>query len=198
MNWLEERPPELAPFSLDRMERAVEKVRERLERATGALGGAGIDYAVAGGHAVAAWVGRVDESAVRNEPEIDLVVRRTDLEPIRAALGEAGFVHSQAPGLHLFLDRPDDRARDAVRLLFAGERICHLANPDVDDSEVVGPLRILSLPALVQMELAAFRDKDRMHIRDLIGIGLVDESWCARYPPELAQRLRGILETPDG
>jgi len=38
---------------LDRMERAVAKVRDRLLRATTALNKAGIPYAVIGGHAVA-------------------------------------------------------------------------------------------------------------------------------------------------
>jgi hypothetical protein len=38
-------------FSLDRMVSAVEKVRERLLRATGALEQAGVDYAVADGNA---------------------------------------------------------------------------------------------------------------------------------------------------
>jgi hypothetical protein len=47
------------------MIRAVEKVRARLERAVAALEGAGIPYAIAGGNAVAAWVSRVDEAAVR-------------------------------------------------------------------------------------------------------------------------------------
>lgn len=54
------------PVSCERMVRAVEKVCERLLRATGALEKAGIPYAVIGGNAVAARVSRVDESAVRN------------------------------------------------------------------------------------------------------------------------------------
>jgi hypothetical protein len=48
----------LAPFSLNRMVSAVEKVRERLLRATAALERAGITCAVAGGNAVAVWVWR--------------------------------------------------------------------------------------------------------------------------------------------
>jgi hypothetical protein len=60
------------PFSLDRMVRAVEKVRQRLLRATAALERAGVPYAVAGGNAVAAWVTRVDESAVRNTRNVDI------------------------------------------------------------------------------------------------------------------------------
>jgi hypothetical protein len=64
---------------LDRMERAVAKVRDRLLRSTAALGEAGIPYAVVGGHAVASWVASIDEGAVRNTPDIDLLVEAENL-----------------------------------------------------------------------------------------------------------------------
>jgi hypothetical protein len=75
---------------LDRMERAVAKVRERLLRATSALNAAKIPYAVVGGNAVASWVATVDEGAVRNTRDVDLLVRRSDLAAIKAALEAAG------------------------------------------------------------------------------------------------------------
>src|SRR5277367_3480021 len=96
--------PIMGPFSLDRMVRAVELVRQRLLRATAALEAAGIPYAVAGGNAVALWVSRVDVAAVRNTSDVDLLVRRADLDAIRAALAAAGFEHRQAADLELFLD----------------------------------------------------------------------------------------------
>ena len=65
-------------ISLERMVNAVEKVRQRLLRATAALNAAGVKYAVAGGNAVAAWVSSVDESAVRNTQDVDILVRRED------------------------------------------------------------------------------------------------------------------------
>src|SRR5438067_5868554 len=77
---------------LDRMERAVAKVRERLLRATAALNQAGVPYAVVGGNAVASWVATVDEGAVRNTRDVDLLVRRLDLPALTAALEGAGFV----------------------------------------------------------------------------------------------------------
>src|SRR4051812_48134793 len=61
--------PILGPFSLDRMVRAVERVRERLVRATAALEKAGIPYAVAGGNAVAVWVTRVDATWCPRYPD---------------------------------------------------------------------------------------------------------------------------------
>src|SRR5713101_3854237 len=72
---------------LDRMERAVAKVRERLLRATAALNQIGVPYAVVGGNAVAAWVATIDEGAIRNTRDVDLLVRRSDLPTIAAALG---------------------------------------------------------------------------------------------------------------
>ena len=47
------------------------------------------------------------------------------------------------------------------------------------------------------MKLTSFRDKDRVHLRDLIGVGLIDPSWLTKFPPELAERLKQILDTPD-
>src|SRR4051812_15831553 len=76
---------------LERMLRAVERVRERLLRAAKALEDAGIPYAVVGGNAVAAWVARVDESAVRNTQDVDIVLRRADLEAAKRAMAGSGF-----------------------------------------------------------------------------------------------------------
>lgn len=192
---------ELGPFSLDRMVRAVEKVRERVLRVAEALERAGIPYAVAGGNAVAAWVSRVDESAVRNTREVEILVRRADLDAVIEALEPTEFIDHRWAGIDLFLGGPDAEASEAVHLVFANERIGpqeRMANPDVNDSEDAGSFRVLSLRALVQTKLTAFRDKDRTHLRDLIDVGLIDESWCGRFPPELAIRLKSLIDTPGG
>jgi hypothetical protein len=144
------------PFSLDRMVRAVEKVRERLLRATAALEKAEVPYAVAGGNAVAVWVTRVDESAARNTRDVDILIRRADLDAATAALSGAGFLHRHTAGVDLFLDGPEAKARDAVHLVFAGEKVRAdelLPNPDVIESEPADHFRVLSLSALVQIKL---------------------------------------------
>src|SRR5438445_5314517 len=74
---------------------AAEKVKERLRRSTKALDDAGVPYAVAGGNAVAEWVARIDEDAVRNTKDVDLLIRRVDLPVARTALEAAGFVYHQ-------------------------------------------------------------------------------------------------------
>ena len=57
---------------------AAEKVKERLRRATRALDAAGIPYMVVGGNAVADWVARVDEDAIRITRDGDLMIRRAN------------------------------------------------------------------------------------------------------------------------
>src|SRR5881396_1587194 len=107
---------------LDRMERAVAKVRERLLRATAALNQAGVPYAVVGGNAVASWVATVDEGAIRNTRDIDLLVRRDDLPAITTALEKVGFVHDELLDVVMFRDGAEGKPSEAVHLLFAGER----------------------------------------------------------------------------
>src|SRR5206468_10896578 len=107
---------------LDRMERAVTKVRERLLRATTALNLAGVPYAVVGGNAVASWVATVDEGAVRNTRDVDLLVRRSDLPAITATLERVGFVRDELLDVVLFRDGPEGKPSEAIHLLFAGEK----------------------------------------------------------------------------
>src|SRR5947209_10488115 len=105
---------------LDRMERAVAKVRERLLRATTALNQASVPYAVVGGNAVASWVATVDEGAVRNTRDIDLLVRRSDLSAITAALEQVGFVGGELLDVVMFRDGEEGKPSEAIHLLFAG------------------------------------------------------------------------------
>src|SRR5215213_1126987 len=111
------------PISWDRMISAVEKVRARLDRAVAALEQAGIPYAVAGGNAVAAWVSRVDEAAVRNTQDVDLLLRREDLERTKSALAGAGFVFRHVKSIDMFLDGPSAKARDAIHVIYAGKKV---------------------------------------------------------------------------
>ena len=197
----------LVPVSWPRMIRAVEKVRERLLRAAQALEKAGVPYAVAGGHAVAAWVSRVDEAAVRNTRDVDILLRRADLDAAKAALAKAGFIYRRVAGLGMpggmdvFLDGPDASIRDAVHVVPAGEKVrpdSLLPAPDVTEAEEADQFRLVSLPALVRMKLTSFRDKDRTHLRDLIELGLVDRSWLGTLPEALRSRLSDLLAHPEG
>jgi len=185
---------------LERMEHAVAKVRERLLRATAALNQVGVPYAVVGGNAVASWVATVDEGAVRNTRDVDLLVQRSDLPAIATALENAGFVRDEVHKVIMFRDGAEGKPSEAVHLLFAGEKTRPehlLPAPDIQTHADHDNFRVLSLRSLLVMKLISNRDKDRTHVRDLISVGLIDQTWLANVPAELAERLQGILDTPD-
>ena len=185
---------------LDRMERAVLKVRERLLRSTMALNQLGVPYAVVGGNAVASWVATVDEGAVRTTRDVDLLIRRSDLPAITVALERVGFVYFNVQGREMFRDGIDGKPSDAIHLLFAGEktRLDHLLPaPEIETVDDSDNFRVIALESLISMKLMSNRDKDRTHLRDMIGVKLIDESWLANLPPVLAARLQQILDTPE-
>lgn len=193
----------MTPFHLtgealwQRMERAVQKVQERLERTAKALEQAGI----IGGNAVRAWVAQADEAAVRTTRDVNILLRRSDWPRAVAAMEAAGFIYRHVKSIDMFLDGPGAKARDAVHVLFAGEKVRPedpVPAPDVAEAESIDQHRTLSLEPLVRMKLTAFRDKDRMHLRDMIDVELIDESWCTRLPPELAARLKELIDNPNG
>jgi hypothetical protein len=191
----------ISELAWERMVSAVEKVRERLRRAAAALAAAGIPYAVAGGNAVAAWVGEVDEAAVRNTQDVDILLRRADLDRAKEALGKVGFIYRHAASIDMFLDGPGAKARDAVHIVFAGEKVrptYEFPAPDVVESRPAATSQVLNLDALLRMKLTSFRRKDQVHVLDLIDVGLVDASWVARLPAELAGRLQELLDNPEG
>lgn len=194
-------PTKLHDFSWERMIAAVDAVRERACRIATALNRAGIPHAVVGGNAVAAWVARVDVEAVRNTKDVDLLVRREDFERVIEAARSVGFIHQNVAGVDLFLDGPEGSVRSAIHVVFAGEKVRpeHLfPAPDVTDSEAGPEFTVAALDALVRMKLTAFRLKDKVHLLDLLDVGLIDESWCDHFPPELSARLRELIESKDG
>ena len=187
---------------LDRMVLAVELVRDRLKRAAAALEAAGVSYAVIGGNAVGSWVARHDPAAVRNTQDVDILLRRSDFEAAKAAMAGAGFVYRHAASIDMFLDGPKAKARDAVHVIYANEKVrpdSVAASPDVSTAETAADgYQVIGLEALVTMKLTSYRDKDRTHLRDMISVGLIDATWPARFPPPLGDRLQAVLDDPDG
>lgn len=191
----------LGEISWDRIVNAAERVRKRLEKVVAVLESAGIPYAIAGGNAVASWISRVDESLIRATRDVDVLLRRSDLPAAQTALEAAGFSYHQSWGVDIFIDGPQTKLGEGVHIVFAGERVKSndsVAAPDVTDSVRSSDMYVVGLEPLVRMKLNAFRDKDRTHLRDLIGAGLIDESWLDRLPSELAARLRQLFDSPGG
>jgi hypothetical protein len=185
----------------ERIERAVENVKDRLNRVTKALNASEVPYAVIGGNAVQHWVAQVDESVVRSTRDVDIILNRSDLPRAITALESIGFIFRQAAGVSMFLDGPNAKARDAVHVVFAGEKVREEYPepvPSLHEYTLMGDARTLTLEALVRMKLTSNRRKDQVHILDMISINIIDETWLPRLSSELQVRLKQLLDDPEG
>jgi hypothetical protein len=68
----------------------------------------------------------------------------------------------------------------------------------IDESERAAEFRVAMLEAILFMKLTSYRLKDGVHILDMIGVGLIDATWPARFPAPLRDRLQQLLDNPDG
>ena len=189
------------PLVFERMFTAMEKVRERLDRACAALERNKVPYAVIGGNAVAAWVATIDDGALRNTRDVDLLLRQEDLDRAAEALAAVGFIRDEVMDVTVFLDGPDGKRSQGIRILLANRKVKEhyvSATPNIERSIMISDKRIVELSELVQMKLNSYRDKDRTHLRDMIQLGMIDAEWPARFPPELAQRLQALIDDPEG
>ena len=87
---------EAGEIPLDRMVRAVQRVEDRLQRATAAMRKAGLPYAVIGDCAVMEWIKQADESAVRYTSSVDILALRRAAEAVASALHQSGFIRLMA------------------------------------------------------------------------------------------------------
>jgi hypothetical protein len=175
---------------------AVDRVERRLRRVVAALETAELPYAVIGGNAVATWVARIDPSATRATKDLDLLVRRTDLDRISTVMAELGFERHDLRRMVVFVDPEEPSRRAGVHLVWADEKIrpsypCPAASVTEAVRDPEG-FFVLGLPALVRMKLTSFRDIDRVHVADLLEVGLIDQQLRTGLPAELQQRLSEI------
>ena len=157
--------------------------------------------AIIGGNAVQHWVAQVDESVVRSTRDVDIILNDSDLDRAIPAMEAEGFIYRRSAGVTMFLDGPDAKARDAVHVVFAGQKVRDdypAPVPEIDQYELMEDARTLPFERLVTMKLTSFRRKDQVHLLDMISIGLLDASWLDRLPEQLRLRLEELLNDPDG
>ena len=178
---------------------AVERVEQRLRKVTAALDAAGVRYAVIGGHAVAAWVSRVDPAATRSTKDVDLLVEQRDLDRIAQVMTALGFKREDLRRLVMFTDPQDPSRRTGVHLVWSGSlvRPSYVCPAPTIDEAVRDPqgFLVLDLPALVRMKLTAFRPIDQAHIEDLCRMELIDSAVRESLPGELRERLDQVKAT---
>jgi hypothetical protein len=181
----------------ERYQMALDKLTDRLERITAALTGMGVPYALVGGQAVIFWVSTKDPAAVRTTKDVDILVDRSDLPKVKKAALAAGFEYVEVIDVGMFIEPSDPNPRHGIHLVWAGEKLKAddpLPTPSITDRQELEPGKsVVTLRGLVQMKLTANRDKDRVHLRDMIDVGLIDRSMLTGLPAELTERLDALL-----
>lgn len=180
---------------------AMDRIEQRLHRVTEALDAAKIPYAVVGGNAVAVWVAKADPAATRTTKDVNLLVARSDVDRITAVMKELGFIREDLRSLVLFLDPEEPARRSGVHLVWADEKVKpSYLHPAPKVSEAVpddAGFLILDLHALARMKLTSLRDIDRVHISDLLAVGLIDDQSRQSLPADLLRRLADIEHSRD-
>ena len=176
---------------------AMDAVTDRLNRITRTLGEMGVPFALVGGQAVALWVASKDPAAVRTTKDVDILLKRSDLPKAKAAASKAGLDYFEVRAVGMFLEKTDPNPRYRVLLIWAGEKVkaeSLLPSPNIEECEELAPGKpVVPLAALVCMKLMANRDQDRVHLRDMIGVDLIDRAMLDGLPAELAGRLDALL-----
>jgi hypothetical protein len=183
-----------------RIGESMDRVELRLRKVVSILEATSIPFAIVGGNAVRVWVAQVDPGAVRATNDVDILIRPEDLDQLKQVMSENGYHYRKAAGLDMFLEGKEDSVRYAIHVVLANRMVKQddfEPNPDVEPVEYGEGIRILPLERLVRMKLNSFRLKDRVHLLDMIAVGLLDETWIAKFPEPLSDRLKSLMDNPD-
>ena len=172
-----------------------------LHRITGPLIAEHVPHELIGGLAVLVHVEEADPEHSTLTRDVDLMIRRSDLERVREIAARHGFRFRHTAGLDMLLYGDTTSARNAVHLLFSGEKVRPnqaTPNPPIqpETKSLLGAeVFVIPVADLVRMKLSAFRDKDRVHIRSMDAAGLITAEVERALPVELQERLQHIRET---
>ena len=157
-------------------EKRVEQLFDLAGRVEAAFAAAGLEYRVIGGLAVYLYVEEAEPDAGRLTRDIDIGVRREDLDRIARAVEPFGLQYKQVAGGDMLVQTDAPTARRAIHLIFTGEKV--KANypepaPEFRPSRTIQGVRLVPLADLVAMKLTSFRSKDETHLKDLDEAGLI-------------------------
>jgi hypothetical protein len=177
-------------------ENKVEQLYDVTLRLASALENAGIPYQIVGGFAVFSHVDAVDSLGARLTRDVDITVDRERLKEIAAAVEAAGFRYRHVAGADMLVDAKEPKARSAVHLVFANEKV----RPEYVDPVpgISSPERskrgywIAPVADLVRMKLTSFRLKDQVHLQDLDSAHLITPEVEAGLTEVLLGRLSEV------
>lgn len=176
----------------------MDQIIDVAARFTGLLEKAGIPVRVVGGLATYSHVDQVDPPSARLTRDVDVAIDRDGLEAIWALVEPVGFKYRNAAGMDMFLVAENPPARSGVHLVFVGEKVRpEYLEPVPGSAPVRTKEGILIAPVadLVRMELTSFRLKDKVHIQDLDGVGLITPEIEPGLSKPLRQRLAEVRAT---
>jgi hypothetical protein len=170
-------------------DRHVEQLFDILNRLAAALGQASIDYRVVGGVAAFIHVSERDPLQARLTRDVDVAIDRDCLQALADAVQSFGFEYRRAAGVDMLVDTAQPKARSAVHLVFGSVPDF---SPPVQTAE---GLLVASVADLVRMKLTSFREKDRVHVRDMDSVGLITAEIEGQLSDLFRQRLAQVRAT---
>ena len=177
----------------------VEQLFDVLARVTALLRQTGVEYRVVGGLSVFLHIAGKDPIRARGTRDIDIAVARADLGRIAGAAPSFGFRFRHAAGVDMLLDRERPREKSPVHFLFVREKVHPEDEVEVPDfsAPAVTPQGVLLAPVadVLRMKLTSFRLRDKVHIQDLDGVGLITPEMEGGLPEGLRVRLAEVRAT---
>lgn len=176
-------------------EKRVEQLFDLAGRVEAAFAAAALEYRVIGGLAVYLYVEEAEPDAGRLTRDIDIVVRREDLDRIARAVEPFGMEYRHVAGVDMLVQTGTASARRAVHMVFTGEKV--RANypepvPPLGPSRTPHGIRLIPLADLVRMKLTSFRSQDETHLKDLDEAGLIAPESETGLPATLRVRLAQV------
>ena len=165
----------------------VEQLFDRIQQLHQLLTAAGIPYRIVGGMAVFIHVSERDPLRARLTSDVDAALDRRNLPVVIEAAQKVGWVYRHVAGVDILVEAAQPRARSAVHLFVLDEKV-----PASPAGETREGILLAPVADLVKMKLTSYRLKDRVHIQDLDGVGLISAEMETGLPEVLRQRLAEI------
>jgi hypothetical protein len=160
-----------------------------------------ISHELIGGLAVLVHVEEADPAHSMLTRDVDLMIGRSDLQKVIAIAERHGFRFRHSAGLDMLLYGDSDKARNAVHLLYSGEKVRPtqaVPNPAIapERKRILGEeFSVIRLPDLVRMKLSSYRLKDQVHVQVMDAAGLISRELEESLPQDLRLRLQHVRES---
>ncbi len=171
---------------------AVDALLDVVDRLSALMRDTSIPYELIGGMAVFIHMQQVSEENARLTNDVDVSIRRSDLDRLKDAASRFGFQYRHSAGIDMLVDANSRTAKGAIHFVFSGEKVRPdylAAVPEITSPPLIRGVRIAPIEHIVLMKLTSFRLKDMMHLRDMLNVGLITPDIADTLPPALRERL---------